>query len=232
MQEEPNRLWFLVACAALFANAGCKARSRPAEPALPTPPSSALTAWIAPSASAPDPAPPSDIAKPAPPPGAPKTIPAGYWLVRVAGVTHMPGGGNAVLLVDDGHRRALPIFIGGTEALSIELRLKKQPFVRPLTHDLFDRTIQKLGGKVDSVRVDKIENNTFYGTVLVNDGKKIFELDARPSDAIALAIGNGVPIHVAAKVLDASGMDLDKIHGDPADEIDIPAKNRPDPITL
>jgi bifunctional DNase/RNase len=222
-------LWLI--CGTLAASGGCKRHAR-ANPTEPPPPSSALTAFVAPSASAPEPPKVDEEPKPAPASGSPKVVPSGYSLVRVAGVTHMPGGGNAVLLVDDGHRRALPIFIGGTEALSIELRLKKQPFARPLTHDLYDKTIQKLGGHVDSVRVDKLENNTYFGTVVVNDGKKIFELDARPSDAIALALGNGVPIHVAAKVLERGGMDLDKIHGDPADEIDVPAKNRADPITL
>lgn len=152
---------------------------------------------------------------------------AGYVRVRVGGVTRLPHGGDAVLLVEDGKRRALPIFIGGTEALSIQLRLKKQPFVRPLTHDLLDASIRKLGGKVESVRVDKIEGNVFHGTLVLSSGDQRFELDARPSDAIAVAIGNDVPIHVARSVLDHAGLDLDGIEVE-----DGASGDRPPPVSL
>ncbi|MCC6897783.1 MAG: bifunctional nuclease family protein [Polyangiaceae bacterium] len=151
----------------------------------------------------------------------------GYVRVRVGGVTRLPHGGDAVLLVEDGKRRALPIFIGGTEALSIQLRLKKQPFVRPLTHDLLDASIRKLGGKVESVRVDKIESNVFHGTLVLSSGDQRFELDARPSDAIAVAIGNDVPIHVARSVLDHAGLDLDGIEVE-----DGASGDRPPPVSL
>ncbi len=139
----------------------------------------------------------------------PVAVPAGYVRVHVGGVTRLPQGGDAVLLVEDGTKRALPIFIGGTEALSIQLRLKKQAFTRPLTHDLLDSSIRKLGGKVEVVRVDKIENNIFHGTLVLFASGKHLELDARPSDAIAIAIGNDVPIHVSRSVIDHAGLDLD-----------------------
>lgn len=158
------------------------------------------------------------------------TAPDGYSRVRVGGVTRLPHGGDAVLLVEEGKRRAVPIFIGGTEALSIQLRLKKQPFTRPLTHDLLDSSIQKLGGKVESVRVDKIEKNVFYGTLVILNGGQRLELDARPSDAIAMAVGNGVPIFVARTVIDHAGLDL---NGDDLDDLPAPqGGDRPPPVTL
>ena len=170
---------------------------------------------------------PATSAVPAPPPSAEIAVPSGYARMRVAGVTRLPQAGDAVLLVEDGRKRALPIFIGGTEALSIQLRLKKQPFTRPLTHDLLDSSIQRLGARVESVRVDKIESNVFHGTlVLVNASGRI-ELDARPSDAIAIAIGNGVPILVARKVIDHAGIDLDGVEIDDGGPRDGPA-----PVTL
>lgn len=166
---------------------------------------------------------------PAPSAAAPVSIPDGYARVRVAGVTRLSHGGDAVLLVEEGRKRAVPIFIGGTEALSIQLRLKKQPFTRPLTHDLLDSSIKKLGGRVESVRVDKIESNVFYGTLVLVNGSGHIELDARPSDAIAIAIGNEVPIHVSRKVIDHAGLDLD---GEDLDDLPAPQGERPPPISL
>jgi bifunctional DNase/RNase len=166
---------------------------------------------------------------PAPAPATDVPIPDGYARVRVAGVTRLPHGGDAVLLIEDGRKRAVPIFIGGTEALSIQLRLKKQPFTRPLTHDLLDSSIQKLGGRVESVRVDKIESNVFYGTLVLQSGSQHIELDARPSDAIAIAIGNGVPIHVARKVIDHAGLDM---NGEDLDDLPAQTGERPPPISL
>ncbi|MBK7580427.1 MAG: bifunctional nuclease family protein [Myxococcales bacterium] len=158
----------------------------------------------------------------------PVAIPDGYARVHVGGVTRLPHGGDAVLLVEDGKLLAVPIFIAGTEALSIQLRLKKQSFDRPLTHDLLDASIQKLGGKVESVRVDKLEKSVFYGTVVLSRDGKLIELDARPSDAIAIAIGSGVPIHVSRKVLAHAGLDLSQA------DVDVPSPSgeRPPPVTL
>jgi len=141
----------------------------------------------------------------------------------------MPNGASAVLLVEDGTKVALPIFIGGTEALSIHLRLDKQKFTRPLTHDLFDSAVAKLGGHVESVRVDKLENNVFLGTVVLAGGSGNIDLDARPSDAIAIALGNGAPIHVAREVLERAGLDLDALPPPADDALD---EQRPPPVSL
>jgi hypothetical protein len=100
----------------------------------------------------------------------------------------------------------VPIFIGGTEALSIELRLAKRRYARPLTHDLFDAAIDKLGGTVDRVQIDGVRDDTFVGSVFVRRGDDIFELDARPSDAIALALGRSVAIWVAPEVIEKAGI--------------------------
>ena len=161
--------------------------------------------------------------------------PNGYIKMSVGGVAPTSAG-EAVLLVDTLSNRAIPIFIGGTEALSIQLRLEKREFVRPLTHDLYDATLKRLGGQVESVRVDKLQDNTYYGTVIVKVDRKSdrIELDARPSDAIALAIGNHAPIHVARIVVDQAGIKLDDFrHGrDPVPPPVPPGQKRPDPISL
>jgi bifunctional DNase/RNase len=118
--------------------------------------------------------------------------------------------GNAVVLMDDAAHRGLVLFVGGTEALSIAVRLEQRRFERPLTHDLLDSVVTKLGGEVVSVRVDRLEDDVFFGSLLISKDGRLLELDARPSDALALAIGNSVPVYVAETVLTQAGIDVDK----------------------
>jgi hypothetical protein len=141
---------------------------------------------------------------------APAAAPFGYVAVEVAEQLGAEQG-NALLLVElPAKKRFVPIFVGGTEALSIRLRLDNEKYPRPLTHDLLDALLRQLGAKLESVQVDELRDNVFIGTVLVRDrGGKIVKVDARPSDAVALAVGNRVPIFMARKVLDRAGHPTD-----------------------
>ena len=118
------------------------------------------------------------------------------------------GDSSAVLLVDLERQRAVPIFIGETEALTIQLRLERRSYARPLTHDLLDSMMKSLGGEVESVRVDKLDRDVFYGKVVLHDGDRRTELDARSSDAVAVALGHAVPIFMAKGVLVRAGIAL------------------------
>jgi bifunctional DNase/RNase len=138
-----------------------------------------------------------------------KKPPAGYRRMAVGGVAPTTDG-NAVVLTDEAGKRGLVLFVAGTEALSITMRLEKRHPDRPLTHDLLDSVLKKLGGDVVSVRVDRIEDDVFYGSLLISKDGRTIEIDARPSDAIALAIGNSVPVFVAESVLSQAGVDVDK----------------------
>jgi bifunctional DNase/RNase len=138
-------------------------------------------------------------------------IPPGYVEAKVMQVLAVAEGNGAVLLVDETDTLVLPIFIGGTEAISIDARMRGQARPRPLTHDLYDATVRKLGGKLVKVHVDKLENETFHGSVFVRIGGRIIKLDARPSDALALAIGNKLPIYVAKQVFEQAGVDKQEI---------------------
>ena len=141
-------------------------------------------------------------------PADPSQPPPGFVRVRVGGV--IPAGqGSAVLLVDDERRRALVVFIGETEALSIQLRLQGTRYKRPLTHDLVDNMLDHLGARVQSVRVDRLEDDIFYGVVVLKNGNRIHEFDSRTSDGIALALGSDAPLFVAGDVLDRAGIPLD-----------------------
>lgn len=134
----------------------------------------------------------------------------GYVEVKVGGVA-MVGASNAMLLVHDETRRAIPVFLGGTEGLSLQLRLDGQRYPRPLTHDLLDTVLVELGARVHSARVEKLESNTFFGTLVVLDGDRLVELDSRTSDAVAMALGNGAPIFVARDVLETAGISMDMV---------------------
>lgn len=186
---------------AVLALAACARRS-PGE-AAPAPTASTTTPSV--STAAPDPAPPRPARRDRPEP------PEGYVSARVLDVMQVHHT-DVVLLVDAANERVLPIFVGGTEALSIRLRHESQRFQRPLTHDLLDNLVKRLGGELAKVHVDELRGTTYVGRVFVWQGDRMIDVDARPSDAIALALGNGAPIFVARRVLDATGLrkkDLD-----------------------
>jgi bifunctional DNase/RNase len=137
-------------------------------------------------------------------------VPKGYAPVTVAGVMPTPAGA-AVLLLHDASHRVVPVFVGGTEALSIELRLEHKRYDRPLTHDLLDAVLNKVGATVTSVRVEKLEGGTYYATVVIDFEGKEHEFDARSSDAVAVALGHGAPIHVAEAVVAKAGVSVDAL---------------------
>ena len=131
--------------------------------------------------------------------------------MEVGGVLPMRGGGAAVVLIDSTRSKALPIAVSGTEALSIQLRLAKQHYPRPLTHDLMESILRELGGKIVRVQVEEIRGEAFIASVFVQVGQRTSRIDARPSDGIALALGNALPVFVARKVLDRAGMSPDAL---------------------
>jgi hypothetical protein len=114
-------------------------------------------------------------------------------------------GQYVVLLEDALATRRLPIVVGELEASAIDLRLKKQKYPRPLTHDLLDATLAALGARIERVEVVDLRDNVFYGRLTVRDAKGAeHAIDARPSDCIALAVGAGLPVLVAPHVLAAA----------------------------
>lgn len=147
--------------------------------------------------------------------------------MRAVRVAPFPQG-DAVVLADEGETTILPIFVGGTEALSIQLRLAHEPFERPLTHDLVDSLLAELGGTIARVQVDELRGTTFIGSIWVRHDGRVIRIDARPSDAIALAIGAGAPIYVARSVLAAAGLSLPGPSPPPAGPI---APTTPAPAT-
>lgn len=125
---------------------------------------------------------------------------------EILGLSSSPstGGAYAILLKElDGNRR-LPIIIGAFEAQAIALEIEGIKPPRPLTHDLLKQITENLGATVIEVIVDELRENTFYAKVILEVAGLSQEVDARPSDAIALAVRTSAPIFVANSVMDAA----------------------------
>jgi hypothetical protein len=91
--------------------------------------------------------------------------------------------------------------------MSIDLRLRGDKYTRPLTHDILSETIHELGGRAVQVQVDDLVTDTYRGTIVLERPDGSFAtLDARPSDCIALSLGEKVPIYVKKSLLDTEGV--------------------------
>lgn len=100
-----------------------------------------------------------------------------------------------------GEPRTFQIVIGIFEATSIDRRVKSIPNPRPLTHDLINNVIEQLGGEVQDIVINDLREHTYFAKIRVRRDGELIEIDARPSDAVALAVTARVPIYVAEDVL-------------------------------
>jgi bifunctional DNase/RNase len=131
----------------------------------------------------------------------------------------MVGKQPIVLLKTTRSNRFLPIWIGHPEASAILAKLQDEEAPRPMTHDLLATTVAELGGDVVRIAVVDMREGTFYARVLLErDGREI-ELDARPSDAIALALRTRAPIFAADEVIEASAIRMED-EGEPAEAVE------------
>lgn len=122
---------------------------------------------------------------------------------------------RVVILREKNTERYLPIWIGPTEADAITVKLQGVTPPRPLTHDLMESIISKLGASVKSAIVTDLQNDTFYARLILDVKGEPLELDCRPSDAMALAIRADAPIYVEEVVLDRVGILIDNETGKP-----------------
>ncbi|MBM63769.1 MAG: hypothetical protein CL484_12555 [Acidobacteria bacterium] len=113
-------------------------------------------------------------------------------------LTNMP----IVMLHDPNGERVLPIWVGIFEANSIALQIENVPSPRPMTHDLLRNVIQDLRGEVTKVVVSDVKESTFYATIHLRVADKPVVIDARPSDAIALALRAKAPIFAEETVIE------------------------------
>lgn len=122
--------------------------------------------------------------------------------VQVKGVAMDPQGATPIVILEalKGHQ-AFPVWIGIQEAQAIALEMEGAPTPRPLTHVLLKNILTDLQVNVSRVVIHDLRDNTFYASLLLQQGATTYSIDARPSDAIALALGVKAPIYVAAHVL-------------------------------
>jgi bifunctional DNase/RNase len=111
-----------------------------------------------------------------------------------------------VLLRDDGNKFSLPIWVGLLEATAMATAIEGVPMPRPMTHDLLTNLLAELGAEVDCVEITALRENTYYALIHLRVGTEIREIDARPSDAIALALRTGSTIYVARAVIESSSV--------------------------
>lgn len=136
--------------------------------------------------------------------------------VDIFGLTDrgMSQGAFALILKEAEGPRRMPIIIGVPEAQAIANELEGVRAQRPMTHDLLRNVIEALGGQLREVVIHSLKEGTFYASL--NFEFSDLEVDARPSDAIAIAVRCGVPIYVAEEILEEAAID----QGDMGDEED------------
>jgi len=128
--------------------------------------------------------------------------------VDILGLSTSPhtNGAYALILYEVDGKRKLPIIIGGFEAQAIALKLENIKPPRPFTHDLFKQIADAFSLHVNEVFIDELHNETFYAKVICEMGGVVHEIDARPSDAIAIAVRFNAPIYVSEEIMNEAGI--------------------------
>ena len=114
----------------------------------------------------------------------------------------------------------LPIFIGQFEVEAIRFKLMGVEVQRPMTHDLLGSVIGDLGGSIHSIVVSELKNDTFFAKIVIDSNGSLIEIDARPSDALALAVRSEAPIYAEDEAVEKAGVSLDFENQDSSGEED------------
>ena len=130
--------------------------------------------------------------------------------MKVMGIAIDTATGSPIIVLNDTeNRKALPIWIGSAEASAIIRKIENIKVIRPMTHDLIIDIIAKTGYEVIRVEINDVEKDTYFSTIYLSKNDEEVPIDARPSDAIAVAIRVDAPIFVAPKVLASGSVSCD-----------------------
>ncbi|MHC1631413.1 MAG: bifunctional nuclease family protein [Methanotrichaceae archaeon] len=135
-------------------------------------------------------------------------------LVKVKGVciAEADGGIHApMVILEDESGRIVPLFVGLSEAISIYLACTGKISPRPTTHDLFVSTLERLNAKITNVLIDDLRDGVYYAMLTVSIDSVEQNIDARPSDCMALAIRSNAPIYMQESVIVDSCVDKSKL---------------------
>ncbi len=138
-----------------------------------------------------------------------KETSSSFVQMEVKGVRLDPVAQNpVVILADKAENRVIPIWIGILEASAIEKELKNTTSPRPMTHDLLYSILGHVEARVKEVKIMDLKEHTYFATLYLTVNKRVIEVDARPSDAIIIALKSKAPIYVAARILADQGISL------------------------
>ena len=131
--------------------------------------------------------------------------------LNVLGISYSQtqSGAYALVLSEEEGNRRIPIIVGGFEAQAIAIELEGLAPPRPLTHDLFKDFAQSYGIRIIEVNIHKLEDGVFFASILCDNGDSQITLDARTSDAIALALRFKCPIYTTEDIVEKAGIVLD-----------------------
>ena len=123
---------------------------------------------------------------------------------------------HAVMLVTADGETVLPVLVDSSAALAIAFRLAHRESPRPLSQDLLASVVDRLGGTVTQVRIDRVKAHAFEGRIFIQQGRRELKLDARPSDSLAIALGSKARILTTPRVLAEAALsreDLESVTG-------------------
>ncbi|AFC99242.1 hypothetical protein Mtc_0477 [Methanocella conradii HZ254] len=131
-----------------------------------------------------------------------------YVPVKVKGVYFVSTitGPQAVVFISADNDRVVPIYIGLAEAISIDVALRKETMPRPMTHDLMKAIMDNFNIEVNRIIIDDLDEQVFYARLMLKDTSREVEVDARPSDCIALAVRTNASIFIAPEILDKAAV--------------------------
>jgi bifunctional DNase/RNase len=131
---------------------------------------------------------------------------------------------HAVVLVSKEDGTVLPLFVDETAAVAIAFRLMGRPTPHPLAHDLLDRLVPTLGGRLTEVRIDGIKDHVYSSHVFIQQADRQLVIEARPSDAVAMALTAKAPVYTTRQVMAEGGISRAEIDALGKDEKSLPGQ--------
>ena len=135
--------------------------------------------------------------------------------VKIKGVYLLEKNSGPVplVLLEDEAKRIMPIYIGLSEAISINSAINHEVPPRPMTHDLFISLLEQTCSHIDDILIDELNEGIYYARLCVSMDGRQFEIDARPSDCIAIALRCSSPIHVRDSIISEAAINKEEIEG-------------------